>query len=70
MSSSSWSCRRQEAKTTNEHERNIHYIFGTEADGLRVTMDAEGRLVYSMPRKKSKRREPVDDQEVKGAAAE
>lgn len=54
----------------NEHERNIHFIFGTEADGLRVTMDAEGRLVYSMPRKKSKRRERVDDQEVKGAAAE
>lgn len=54
----------------NEHERNIHFIFGTEADGRRVTMDAEGRLVYSMPRKKSKRRERVDDQEVKGAAAE
>lgn len=54
----------------NEHERNIHFIFGAEVNGLRVTMDAEGRLVYSMPRKKSKRRERVDDQEVKGAAAE
>lgn len=54
----------------NEHERNIHFIFGAEVNGLRVTTDAEGRLVYSMPRKKSKRRERVDDQEVRSAAAE
>lgn len=53
-----------------ERERMIREIIGPAADGLRITTDAEGRLVYSMPRKKSKRRERVDDQEVTGAAAE
>lgn len=43
-----------------ERERMIREIIGPAADGLRITTDAEGRTVYSMPRKKSKRRQSAE----------
>lgn len=56
--------------TWEEARIELQAMFGAEVNGLRVTTDAEGRLVYSMPRKKSKRRDRVDDQEVRSTAAE
>lgn len=51
-------------------ERLIREIIGPAADGLRITTDAEGRTVYSVPRKKPRRRERAEAAEVTGAAAE
>lgn len=53
-----------------ERERMIREIIGPAADGLRITTDAEGRTVYSVPRKKPRRRQSAETAEVTGAAAE
>lgn len=41
-------------------ERLIREIIGPDADGLRITTDAEGRTVYSAPRKKPRRPESAE----------
>lgn len=43
-----------------ERERLIREIIGPDADGLRITTDAEGRTVYSVPRKKPRRTESAE----------
>ena len=43
-----------------ERERLIREIIGPDADGLRITTDAEGRTVYSVPRKKPRRRQSAE----------
>lgn len=53
-----------------ERERKIREIIGPDAEGLRITTDAEGRTVYSVPRKKPGRRKSAEAAEVTGAAAE
>lgn len=53
-----------------ERERMIREIIGPDADGLRITTDAEGRTVYAVPRKKPRRRQSAETAEVTGAAAE
>lgn len=53
-----------------ERERLIRWVIGQDADGLRITTDAEGRTVYSFPRKKPRRTESAETAEVTGAAAE
>ena len=41
-------------------ERLIHEIIGPAADRLRITTDAEGRTVYSVSRKKPRRRQSAE----------
>ena len=53
-----------------ERERLIRWVIGPDADRLRITTDAEGRTVYSVPRKKPRRPESAEAAEVTGAAAE
>lgn len=43
-----------------ERERLIREIIGPDADGLRITTDAEGRTVYAVPRKKPRRRQSAE----------
>lgn len=53
-----------------ERERMVREVIGPDADGLRITTDAEGRTVYSVPQKKSKRHDGAETAEVTSAAAE
>ena len=46
-------------------ERMIREIIGPDADGLRITTDAEGRTVYSVPQKKPRRPERAETAEMK-----
>ena len=43
-----------------ERERMIREIIGPAADGLRITTDAEGRTVYSVPRAKPRRQQSAE----------
>ena len=43
-----------------DRERMIREIIGPDADGLRITTDADGRTVYSAPRKKPRRPESAE----------
>lgn len=43
-----------------ERERMVREVIGPDADGLRITTDAEGRTVYSVPRKKPRRPESAE----------
>ena len=53
-----------------ERERMVREVIGPDADGLRITTDAEGRTVYAVPREKPRRRQSAETAEVTGAAAE
>ena len=46
-------------------ERLIRWVIGPDADGLRIKTDAEGRTVYSVPRKKPGRRGRAEAAEMK-----
>ena len=48
-----------------ERERMIRWVIGPDADGLRIKTDAEGRTVYSVPRKKPRRLERSEAAEMK-----
>ena len=48
-----------------ERERLIRWVIGPAADGLRITTDADGRTVYSVPRKNPKRRQSAETAEMK-----
>lgn len=43
-----------------ERKRLIRWVIGPAADGLRITTDADGRTVYSVPRKKPRRPESAE----------